>query len=208
LLHFNHYDEKSNLSRIIVTETRCSRNYQSSSPLRSTVRTGSPMRCSSPNRLESSIRSRLSPLRYTSPNRYRSPVKVSPRYISPLRSQTRYYSPKRIYSPIKTSPKKYEVYEERSVDRICLEFKDFVKELIFSENELDRAKTDLALRSDFNMEHAFRQFEKDGRGYITDLDFKFSLKSFDLEVSLEDIKLLFKRYDLSNEGCLKYLILK
>mgnify|MGYP002148639368 CR=1 FL=1 len=78
-----------------------------------------------------------------------------------------------------------------------------MRELIFSENELDRAKTDLALRSDFNMEQAFRQFEKDGRGYITDLDLKFGLKSFDVEVSLEDIKLLFKRYDLSNEGCLK-----
>lgn len=170
-------------------------NYLTESTLRSTVRSGSPIR--SPSRLETSVRTRLSPIRYTSPLRYRSPVRTSQMY-SPNRS--RYYSPKRMYSPVRSSSPRYEREERLPV---TTEFKDYVKELIFLENELDRAKTDLALRSDFNVEHAFRQFEKGCSGYITDLDLKFGLKNFDVNVSLEEIKLIFNRYDLSDQGILK-----
>jgi Ca2+-binding EF-hand superfamily protein len=81
---------------------------------------------------------------------------------------------------------------------------EFSKDLIFLENELDRAKTDLALRSDFTVEDAFRIFELNGRNYITDLDFKYGLNSLGLFPSQEEVNILFKRYDLSNQGVLSY----
>jgi len=81
---------------------------------------------------------------------------------------------------------------------------DYLKEIIKIENEIERSKCDLVLRSDFNFEDAFRVFELDGRGYLTDLDLKFGFNSFDLYPANEEIKLLIRRFDLKSEGVLTY----
>ena len=47
------------------------------------------------------------------------------------------------------------------------QFNDFLKLLMDGEKEIELNKIDLALKSDFNCEDAFRIFEKEGRGYIT-----------------------------------------
>jgi Ca2+-binding EF-hand superfamily protein len=82
-------------------------------------------------------------------------------------------------------------------------FISFLKELIELENDLEKAKIDLTYKSDFNAEDAFRNFEIDGRGYITELDLNYGLNEFDVFVPKEEVKLLMKRYDIKNERFLR-----
>jgi Ca2+-binding EF-hand superfamily protein len=172
-------------------------NFRSSSP----VRTLSPQRNLSPLRTQSPLRSTNYSFRPLSPIR-------SAKYTSPQRT-CRYYSPRRLYSPVrqqsplKTTESLFKTYDTSISPRSDEQFIDYTRDLIRIENELDRTKTDLALRSDFNIEDAFRLFELDGRGYITDIDFKYGLNSLDIFPTLEEIKLVLKRYDLKNTGVLK-----
>ena len=46
------------------------------------------------------------------------------------------------------------------------QFNDFLKALMEGEKQIELHKIDLALKSDFNCEDAFRIFEKDGQGYL------------------------------------------
>lgn len=181
------------------------------SPLR---RTASPVRYISPNR---SIRM-TSPLRstYRSPLRspLRSPVRSPVR--SPLRSTFSSLREKETFSKTldrsdrsklttslsstgfgKTSYPTYPTYEEEN-------FLNFLKDTISIENEIERSKSDLVLRSDFNVEDAFRIFELDGRGYLSDLDLKYGLNALDLFPTSEEISLFIKRYDTRNEGVISY----
>jgi Ca2+-binding EF-hand superfamily protein len=91
----------------------------------------------------------------------------------------------------------YPSYEEEN-------FISYLKEVIARENEIERSKCDLVLRSDFNVEDAFRVFELDGRGYLTDLDLKYGLNALDIYPSSEEINLLIRRYDARNEGVISY----
>lgn len=97
----------------------------------------------------------------------------------------------------KNSNNKYNIsYEEEN-------FIYFLKELIEIENCLEKAKIDLTYKSDFNAEDAFRNFEIDGRGYITELDLNYGLNEFDVFAPKEEVNLLLKRYDINNQGFLR-----
>ena len=50
------------------------------------------------------------------------------------------------------------------------QFVDYLKMVMDAESKVERAKIDLALRGDFNVEDAFRVFELDGRGFLTEED--------------------------------------
>lgn len=82
-------------------------------------------------------------------------------------------------------------------------FVSFLRNVIEIENDIEKVKLDLILRSDFNADDAFRIFELDARGYLTDLDFKFGLNSLDVFPTVEEITLLLRRYDLRGEGVLR-----
>jgi Ca2+-binding EF-hand superfamily protein len=185
------------------------------SPLRRTASPQRGLRYVSPNRSA----------RYTSPLRttYRSPVRSPVRVSSPMRSPVRARSPIRsTLSPVrstnlsiksvdrtrvgpsltssnfgKTFFSTYPSYEEEN-------FLNFLRDVMVIENDIERSKSDLALRSDFNIEDAFRIFELDGRGYLSDLDLKFGLNSLDLFPTSEEISLLIKRFDPRNEGVLSF----
>jgi Ca2+-binding EF-hand superfamily protein len=90
----------------------------------------------------------------------------------------------------------YVSYEEET-------FITFLRELLEIENDIEKAKIDLTYKTDFNVEDAFRNFELDGRGYVTDLDFNYGLNAFDIFTSREEVALLIKRYDINNEGVLR-----
>jgi hypothetical protein len=79
----------------------------------------------------------------------------------------------------------------------------FLRDLIEIENEIEKAKIDLTYRTDFNVEDAFRNFELDGRGYVTDVDIKYGLDALDVFATREEIVLLIKRYDIQGEGVLR-----
>jgi Ca2+-binding EF-hand superfamily protein len=176
------------------------------------LKSTSPIRSLSPQR-------NLSPLRTQSPQRstiysFRplSPIRTA-KYTSPLRTSAKYYSPRRLYSPVRPQSPMSRIesfaktYDTSFGYKVEDQFVDYIRDLIRFENELDRSKTDLALRSDYNIEDAFRMFELDGRGYLTDIDLKYGLNSLDIFPTLEEIKLVFRRYDLANSGVLKYLLL-
>ncbi len=91
-------------------------------------------------------------------------------------------------SPYKTQSETiHDNYEEHN-------FQAFLKDIIMWENEVERLKCDLALRSDFNLPDAFRVFEVDKRGYFDDLDFKYGANFLDVFPNSEEIALIFKRY--------------
>jgi hypothetical protein len=134
----------------------------------------------------------LSPLRRArSPLRspIRSPLR---RYKSPLRSyETRYYD---AYTDLRS---KYLSLEEET-------FVAYLKDLVDIENNIERAKRDLILRTDFNVDDAFGIFELDRRGYLSELDLKYGLHALDIIPSESEINLLFKRFDLRNQGAVSF----
>jgi len=50
------------------------------------------------------------------------------------------------------------------------------KDLVFLEREVESAKIEVALKSDFNLMDAFRLFDQAGRGFITQHDFTEGLR--------------------------------
>ena len=84
------------------------------------------------------------------------------------------------------------------------QFNDFLKVLMQGEKEIELNKIDLALKSDFNCEDAFRIFEKEGRGYITKEDLKFGFNSLGLSFNDIDINLIMKRFDLKKKNNINF----
>lgn len=115
---------------------------------------------------------------------------------SPKISNSPYGSNMQINSSYKSGNNPNITYEEEN-------FISFLRELIEIENDLEKAKIDLTYKSDFNVEDAFRNFEIDGRGYVTELDLNYGLNEFDVFVPKEEVNLLMKRYDIRNERFLK-----
>lgn len=128
---------------------------------------------------------------YHSPKRERDLVTA---HLSPSRySKPSYDTLERRKSPYKTSSETiHDNYEEHN-------FQAFLKDIIMWENEVERLKCDLALRSDFNLPDAFRVFEVDKRGYVNDLDFKYGANFLDVFPTSEEITLTFKRYTNGGE---------
>ena len=63
-------------------------------------------------------------------------------------------------------------------DRVELdEFTKVLKEIVFSEREVESAKIELALKSDFNLIDAFRLFERSGTGAFKAQDLADGLKT-------------------------------
>ena len=81
---------------------------------------------------------------------------------------------------------------------------DFFKLLLDSEILLEKEKNELALRADFNIEDAFRIFQLRNRDYLTEADFDFGCKSLSIPIEKDVISLIFKKYDLVNEGVLSF----
>ena len=131
----------------------------------------------------------------------RSPLRRNLR--SPLRSEIYSYGFDRstedvlAYNKYRPSSYKYLTLEEET-------FISYLKELIDLENNLERAKCDLLLKTDFNIDDAFRLFELDGRGYLSENDLKYGLNTLEIFPTDAEINLLFKRFDLRNEGIVSF----
>lgn len=130
---------------------------------------------------------------HLSPSRYKERDMVTT-YLSP----SRYNKPSLEIlgvrnSPYKTSSERmHDNYEEHN-------FQAFLKDVVMWENEVERLKCDLALRSDFNLPDAYRVFEVDKRGYFNDLDFKYGANFLDVFPTTDEVALTFKRYTNGGE---------
>ena len=81
----------------------------------------------------------------------------------------------------------------------------YLKTAMFIESQIEEYKIRLSLRSDFNIEDAFRIFEFEGAGYISIDDFKIGFKLLGIPPLLEnDIKLLIKRFDKQKKNVINY----
>ena len=83
-------------------------------------------------------------------------------------------------------------------------FLDFMREIINIENQIENCKIELALRSDFNVEDAFRIVELNGRGIINEADLKYGLNLLDIYASDKDIKLIMRRGDIRKNNFISY----
>ena len=78
-----------------------------------------------------------------------------------------------------------------------LDFINYLKECINIETKIEKAKIDLSLKSDFNIEDAFKIFEMDNRKFISDADLIYGLNSFEIYPSRKDIQLIKKRLNIN-----------
>jgi Ca2+-binding EF-hand superfamily protein len=84
------------------------------------------------------------------------------------------------------------------------QFNNFLQLLMDGEKEIECNKIDLALKSDFNCEDAFRIFEKDGRGFLTKEDLKDGFNLLNLNLNDKDINLIIKRFDLKKKNNINF----
>ena len=83
-------------------------------------------------------------------------------------------------------------------------FINFIREIMNIENQIENYKIELSLRSDFNIEDAFRIFELNGRGIINEADLKYGLNLLDIYASDKDIKLIMRRADIRKNNLISY----
>lgn len=148
------------------TSPQVSKSPIRNSPLRSSPLRGSPIR---------GVQQRE--LNYSS----RSPERSFQQRLSPMRTNQSRYSPERVYSKV------YPSYEEE-----C--FQKHFKDIVEMERDLESAKIDLTLRTDFNISDMFRAFELDNRGFLTESDLQYTLEQLGIFQPIEEFALLIKRF--------------
>ena len=115
--------------------------------------------------------------------------------------------PKNNYSPIKLPSNTFKknnnnISDEKEEDNLL---NKYLKNLMDAEKRIEDSKMELAMRDDFNCEDAFRIFEKNNKGFLTNEDLKNGLISLDIYATDSDIRSLMKRYDLNKKGFLNYV---
>ena len=84
------------------------------------------------------------------------------------------------------------------------QFNYFLKKLMDVESNIEDAKADLTNNPDFNVEDAFKLFDKNDKAYITGEDLKNGLNSLGLNPSDQDVRLLMKSFDLQKSGKINF----
>lgn len=80
----------------------------------------------------------------------------------------------------------------------------FLQEIMYIDSKLDTAKQALSLKRDFKLNEIFKNFDISLKGYISIPDFNGVLRSLGVFCnSSDDIKILYRRYDLDFDGKLK-----
>ena len=85
-----------------------------------------------------------------------------------------------------------------------LDFINYLKECINIEIKIEKAKIDLSLKSDFNVEDAFKIFEINNRKFISDADLIYGLNAFGIYPSKKDIQLIKKRLNVNKNKNILY----
>ncbi len=109
---------------------------------------------------------------------------------------------KKVESPVKLSTGLNQNVENNKSD-LSSYLTRFFTEVLQNENKLETAKENLSLLPDIVLNDLYKMFDASLLGYIGMLDFKDGLKSLDIFSSLEEVKLLFKRYDTGHDSRIK-----
>ena len=78
------------------------------------------------------------------------------------------------------------------------------QEIIDIERSLERHKYTLMKMEDFTMIDAFGLLDEAGKGFITPPELREQLLDFGIRCSIDEIQLLFERYNVSQDEKLKY----
>ena len=190
-IHHHHH-----CSPLRCTNTKPLGNSMSTSNINSStnVQSGSPLRQTqtqlAERRLSPNLSLRMSPERRFSPNRNCSPRN------SPLRAS--YTTNINTFKPNNTCSL------STTCPNIQNQFLDYLRMIMDAEGRIEIMKTDLTLQNDFNVEDAFRIFELDGRGFITEDDLKYGLNILGVYPTPSEVHLLMKRFDLGKSGVMNY----
>ena len=155
--------------------------------------TGSPSRGGDKEirKISPNLSLRLSPERRFSPNR---------RGGSPLRGSNSFNDSGNFVPGSTTNMRPYVDNDREEKDKLLEYFRKVMRE----EGDLERTKTSLALKDDFNVEDAYRIFELDGRGFLTEDDISAGLDLLGVAHTPSDVRKLMKKYDNSRTGTLNY----
>ncbi|MCQ2819604.1 MAG: EF-hand domain-containing protein [archaeon] len=153
-----------------------------------------------------------------SPNEGENEIKKISPNLSLRRSPERKYSPRNRRSPL--NQREEISYDERYNDnRNNLrtmkpndnipggekeKFLEYLNKVMTAEGEIEKNKTNLSLKQDLNVEDAFRIFELDGRGYLTEDDIDEGFNRLEVPHSIEDVRLFIKRYDNLKQGVITF----
>ena len=86
------------------------------------------------------------------------------------------------------------------------EFVKSIKDIIFAEREVESAKIELALKSDFNIVDAFNQVDRSRSGELSMEDLREGLMSnlYFIDFVNDDLVMLYKRFDRRGSGFLNF----
>lgn len=94
-------------------------------------------------------------------------------------------------------------YYQSSLNSKRLNLAKFLKDILVLDSNSEIYKESLALKSDVNLQDLFALFDFSNRNSISLVDFKEVLKEFDIYSTLNELKLVFKRYDINMDGRLE-----
>jgi len=77
-------------------------------------------------------------------------------------------------------------------------FVEYLRETLINEREVERLKSLLAMKSDFNLRDLFRVFQFNNMSYLNTSDIKLGFNLFNVFPTNEEIDLLVKRFDGAN----------
>jgi Ca2+-binding EF-hand superfamily protein len=128
--------------------------------------------------------------------RHSSPLKSSSpaRSFSASRGARASYSPAR-GSPVRTSPSRKPVLRMYDEDQLVHALKD----LCNLEQELETAKIQLAMKSDFNISDSFGIFDTNRNGQVSTYELQSGLNAIGIYPTMEEVELFITRYDNSGD---------
>ena len=102
------------------------------------------------------------------------------------------------YPSIYSKPYNPDEYEEN-------QFKEFLKDLMLAESDLENIKIELSKCQDFNIEDCFRIFEqRENNNLLYPDEIKQGFKLLGVFISDFELKLFFNRFDLAKKGSFNY----
>lgn len=162
---------------------------------------------SSPPRYRSPVRVERVPVDYDEEFKYSSPPRRSPIRLSP---PPRISSPPRVtYTSQRTrSPERLQSPARRSISEIkasaIVDVAEAIKDLILLERDLEASKQALAYRPDFTLNDAFKIFDFNLTGKISEYDIQEAFRLYNVFISLEEAGLILYRYDTNRDGVLRF----
>jgi len=115
--------------------------------------------------------------------------KTPPKQSSNLRT-AEHTGQRQEYSPLKPEDEEY--------------FLNTLELLIRMENDLEKAKQDLALQKDFNLFSGFKMLDRARKGFITIDELREALADLGVRAGQEELSLYFLRYDKDRDGRLRF----